>query len=430
MKEITRNLSDLLRKIQIKNIEQLFINLFYFLTLLSGLVVGLLNLFNINILITYFSIFTFILLILIILSSLYKKNVQKYELNIIILFSIVFFTMLVKIIIYPDNMNIASLQIVISFYLLPFLVFFSVRNNYRDDSILNFLRLIGFIIIIFAYIQLIFSISLPSYLRFIPHPSIPDYIGVIRFSEFIFYPPNGLIGTQMIFGTFLVFTFILYLSDFFNSKSYFKAIKIVLNFILIFFLFSRVAFIGAICIFFIFLYFYTSRKSFIIYIVIFFICFTFIVFFLYEHNLFITYMIDRIIGIHQNAQVSKQEHIEDYISSYRIIISNPVLGLPTLSLGNEVITDGTWFRYLIDMGSICFLFYIIIWIYFLYIIYMSYNKFPEDNLSIIAFCMYLYITFANFFNSSFLAKINALFFMTIIGILYYRLNNLKGRTKE
>lgn len=418
-----------LKKIQIKNIEQLLVNLFYFLTILSGLIVGLLGLFNINISITHLSTFTFILLISIILISLYKKKIQKYELSIVILFLIIFFGFVVKIISYPDNMNISTMYILIPFYLWPFLVFFSVRNNYSNDSIIDFLRKIGFIIIVFAYIQLIFSISLPDYLRFIPHPSIPDYIGVIKFGEFIFYPPNGLIGTQMIFGTFLIFTFILYLSDFFNSKSYFKLIKIILNFILIFFLFSRIAFLGSLLIIFYFLFFYVSR-FFIIYAMALFMCLGIVLFILYENNLFVTYMIDRIIGINQNAMISNQEHIDGYTSAYKIICNNPIFGLPIFSSGNEIITDGAWFRYLIDMGSIVFLVYLVIWIYFLYIIYISYNRLSENSISIIVFCMYLYITFANFFNSSFLAKINSLFFMCIMGILYYRLNNLNKESKE
>ena len=49
-------------------------------------------------------------------------------------------------------------------------------------------------------------------------------------------------------------------------------------------------------------------------------------------------MIDRIIGINQNAMISNQEHIDGYTSAYKIICNNPIFGLPIFSSGNEIIT--------------------------------------------------------------------------------------------
>lgn len=87
---------------------------------------------------------------------------------------------------------------------------------------------------------------------------------------------------------------------------------------------------------------------------------------------------------------------------------------------SRIITDGTWFQNLLDMGILLFGIYLLFWIYLFYFILRRYFKRKkENNISDIALSLIIYIGLANFLNSSYLAKTNSILFMIMIGILFY-----------
>ncbi len=411
----------MIEKININN--EYFINILYKLFILfvifNGLSLAIIKLLSLNIHASIFSYLTLVTLFIIIINSLFKIPIKNYEKSIIFFGSFILIGILLKMN-FKESLTLQSIYIWISYYVFPFLTFLSLRaiNNY--DKIIYFISKVGFYVVIFAYLQLLFPAYLPIEFRLIPEAE-STIIGVIRFQDFIFNTPNGLIGNAMIFGTFLIILFTLYLKQYFDDKSIWNICKLILTWILIFFLFSRAAFLGSIIIFGIYMFTYTSKKKIFFYSLFIFIFSLFIIMILYENNQFVQYMINRIIGIDENAIQSTNIHINEYIKVFDILEKYPFLGIQLGSdFDSRIITDGTWFQNLLDMGILLFGIYLLFWIYLFYFILRRYFKRKkENNISVIALSLIIYIGLANFLNSSYLAKTNSILFMIMIGILFY-----------
>jgi|GEM_PF-6667020 len=411
----------MIEKININN--EYFINILYKLFILfvifNGLALAIIKLLSLNIPASIFSYLALVTLFIIIINSLFKIPIKNYEKSIIFFGSFILIGILLKMN-FKESLTLQSIYIWISYYVIPFLTFLSLRaiNNY--DKIIYFISKVGFYVVIFAYLQLLFPAYLPIEFRLIPEAE-STIIGVIRFQDFIFNTPNGLIGNAMIFGTFLIILFTLYLKQYFDDKSIWNICKVILTWILIFFLFSRAAFLGSIIIFGIYMFTYTSKKKIFFYSLFIFIFSLFIIMILYENNQFVQYMINRIIGIDENAIQSTNIHINEYIKVFDILEKYPFLGIQLGSdFDSRIITDGTWFQNLLDMGILLFGIYLLFWIYLFYFILRRYFKRKkENNISVIALSLIIYIGLANFLNSSYLAKTNSILFMIMIGILFY-----------
>ena len=411
----------MIEKININN--EYFINILYKLFILfvifNGLSLAIIKLLSLNIHASIFSYLALVTLFIIIINSLFKIPIKNYEKSIIFFGSFILIGILLKMN-FKESLTLQSIYIWISYYVFPFLTFLSLRaiNNY--DKIIYFISKVGFYVVIFAYLQLLFPAYLPIEFRLIPEAE-STIIGVIRFQDFIFNTPNGLIGNAMIFGTFLIILFTLYLKQYFDDKSIWNICKVILTWILIFFLFSRAAFLGSIIIFGIYMFTYTSKKKIFFYSLFIFIFSLFIIMILYENNQFVQYMINRIIGIDENAIQSTNIHINEYIKVFDILEKYPFLGIQLGSdFDSRIITDGTWFQNLLDMGILLFGIYLLFWIYLFYFILRRYFKRKkENNISVIALSLIIYIGLANFLNSSYLAKTNSILFMIMIGILFY-----------
>lgn len=411
----------MIEKININN--EYFINILYKLFILfvifNGLSLAIIKLLSLNIHASIFSYLALVTLFIIIINSLFKIPIKNYEKSIIFFGSFILIGILLKMN-FKESLTLQSIYIWISYYVFPFLTFLSLRaiNNY--DKIIYFISKVGFYVVIFAYLQLLFPAYLPIEFRLIPEAE-STIIGVIRFQDFIFNTPNGLIGNAMIFGTFLIILFTLYLKQYFDDKSIWNICKLILTWILIFFLFSRAAFLGSIIIFGIYMFTYTSKKKIFFYSLFIFIFSLFIIMILYENNQFVQYMINRIIGIDENAIQSTNIHINEYIKVFDILEKYPFLGIQLGSdFDSRIITDGTWFQNLLDMGILLFGIYLLFWIYLFYFILRRYFKRKkENNISVIALSLIIYIGLANFLNSSYLAKTNSILFMIMIGILFY-----------
>ncbi len=357
----------MIEKININN--EYFINILYKLFILfvifNGLSLAIIKLLSLNIHASIFSYLTLVTLFIIIINSLFKIPIKNYEKSIIFFGSFILIGILLKMN-FKESLTLQSIYIWISYYVFPFLTFLSLRaiNNY--DKIIYFISKVGFYVVIFAYLQLLFPAYLPIEFRLIPEAE-STIIGVIRFQDFIFNTPNGLIGNAMIFGTFLIILFTLYLKQYFDDKSIWNICKLILTWILIFFLFSRAAFLGSIIIFGIYMFTYTSKKKIFFYSLFIFIFSLFIIMILYENNQFVQYMINRIIGIDENAIQSTNIHINEYIKVFDILEKYPFLGIQLGSdFDSRIITDGTWFQNLLDMGILLFGIYLLFWIYLFY----------------------------------------------------------------
>jgi hypothetical protein len=393
--------------------------LFILFVIFNGLSLAIIKLLSLNIHASIFSYLALVTLFIIIINSLFKIPIKNYEKSIIFFGSFILIGILLKMN-FKESLTLQSIYIWISYYVIPFLTFLSLRaiNNY--DKIIYFISKVGFYVVIFAYLQLLFPAYLPIEFRLIPEAE-NTIIGAIRFQDFIFNTPNGLIGNAMIFGTFLIILFTLYLKQYFDDKSIWNICKVILTWILIFFLFSRAAFLGSIIIFGIYMFTYTSKKKIFFYSLFIFIFSLFIIMILYENNQFVQYMINRIILIDENAIQSTNIHINEYIKVFDILENYPFLGIQLSSdFDSRIITDGTWFQNLLDMGILLFGIYLLFWIYLFYFILRRYFKRKkENNISVIALSLIIYIGLANFLNSSYLAKTNSILFMIMIGILFY-----------
>lgn len=405
--------------------DEHFINMIYKLFIIfvifNGFALAIIKLLLLNIPASIFSYLALLILLIIIINSLFKVPIKNYEKSIIFFGSFILIGILLKMIILKESLTFQSIYIWISYYVLPFLTFFSIRaiNNY--DKIIYFISKVGFYVIIFGYLQILFTAYLPIEFRLIPNVE-SNIMGVIRFEDFIFNPPNGLIGNSMIFGTFLIIIFTLYLKEYFDVKSIWNMTKVLLIWILIFFLFSRAAFVGSFLVATIYLVTYIPKKRLFIYFLVGFIVGLPIIMILYENNQFMEHMINRIILIDESAIQSTQMHVNDYVKVFDILEKYPFFGIQLGSdFNSRIITDGTWFQNLLDIGIFLFGIYLLFWIYLFYFILKRYFKRKkENNISVILLSLIIYISLANFLNSSYLAKINSiLFMMMMMGILFY-----------
>ncbi|MEA5007112.1 O-antigen ligase family protein [Clostridium tyrobutyricum] len=363
-----------------------------------------------------------ILFLLYILFNIKFKNhtIRKQEVFIVILYVFIFIFGLVKIFI--DNN--ALLERISGFrnYFIYISIFILVSNLRKTK---NYIELIN-TIINFSYIIFIFSI-----LQFVLKDYLPDRLmrlkgeGIYTYQTVDILRANGLLGHPVIFGGFCVMIFILSANLYiqYKNKKYF-----VLSLIAILATFassSRLSIIGILIS--ILLIMILNNTDWIkIFFKIFCISFIFMIVLYIIYRLYPNlYIFNIFLAKDEYVQGSNMVHLQQVYSAIEYIKKNVLFGIGLGSQGISakhvaIISDGTWFQNLLELGLPLFIMYI-----FLYIVCIKYvivlikkidNKFVK-SLGRTFIIISIYFMYSNFVNSSFLARICYILYWSLFGIL-------------
>ena len=131
------------------------------------------------------------------------------------------------------------------------------------------------------------------------------------------------------------------------------------------------------------------------------------------------YSLSRLTGRDISASGSNKEHLKDYIAVANLISENPIGGIPIgeSSGRNQVITDGAWFKMLLEFGIPIFLILCLLLIYIL----NSSLRISVEGERIFVYMFFLFFFLANVFNSGIFNKVNYSLFWFILGLNYNRL---------
>lgn len=413
--------------VKIHNTRNLLYFSFLFLVTFNGFLLAFFEHLSIHSSGWLFSIIGFALTIYFILFSL---EFSKPHFTIIIICLIWMIGIAIRNIFFFNSLDINSLYIYISYYVTPVAVLIGFGYCISINNTINYLRILGLITVVIAYVQLLFGSSLPNNFLLLPGLS-RDLIGVISLGDHIINTPNGLIGNAMIFGAFLNIIFILCLHFFYKNKSILNLFFLILTWLMIFLQFSRVALVGSIISIIIYFYFNNHLHRFLINSLLLSIILFFSLLVLYGTNPAVEYTVDRLLGLHPNAVESTAIHVEDYKKVIALFYNSPFIGAPLgHDFSDRIITDGAWFQYFLDMGIFIFIIYLFFWFYIFAMIIKSIINDYRRDIAIILFSAWIYFSLANFFNSSFLAKINSVYFMVLLSIFLSNKTYFKANNKE
>ncbi len=235
----------------------------------------------------------------------------------------------------------------------------------------------------------------------------------------IFSKPNGLIGNPIEYADFLMSALIFKL--FLISKRtrrdmFFIIVLLITNFLT----FSRFSLVFSV--FLMLIYLYNVRIISLQRVVFFIISLSLLFVFLNKEilkNEAVVYSLNRLTGRDISASGSNTEHVKDYIAVANLISENPIGGIPIgQSAGeNQVITDGAWFKMLLEFGIPIFLIFSLILIYIL----LGSLRISFEGERLFLYMFFLFFFFANFVNSGFFSKINYSLFWLLLGLNYNRL---------
>lgn len=393
--------------------------------LLEGISIAIMHNYGIFLDSSPFTIFRYIFLFplsIMVLYSSKKRVFNSFEKKIIIFFC---FCIIVKFIIQLNN-PILELSTLLN-YVSP--IFMATLILFLDNTqIENIFKVIFYFALFFSIISILQAFA-PELLSdsFKEAPQLDksklksvdlvyDFVKITR--------PNGLMGNAIEFGFFLNSAIFIAMITKNISK---KFLVIILSFGLfsILLTLSRAA-IAQVLILLIFYFLFKLRlkNKFKSLLFVSFILFAMISYFDSYSELFMNYLefsFDRIFDPERSVKTSNLEHQKDYINSLEAIKNNFILGVPfgTNKGATTVITDGSWFHFVLEFGIFIFIIFLVMVNQFCKFFFKS----SEDKkLSII----YLFLLIVlGFLNSAILSKINYFIFFLLIFSFRKSLNNVR-----
>ena len=248
--------------------------------------------------------------------------------------------------------NISTRQILdlLMFYFIPLTIFStSLRLNIDElRSVGRQIIKISFYLMIFGSSQFFLNDYLPDQLLKIPSTRGDATVNVISLASQLLIRPNMLIGTAMVVGMWLVsIQFLIFVlpRDIFSIRFY-RAINLLIL-LLIVLNFSRIAIVVYVMIW--FLYLWQAGKMFQVLKYGPFVAAGIVAILPEGLTRIILALFTRISMIGNSSDHSTSEHLEDYIKALDRITNFPFFGIRFGDAG-DLITDGSIFHYLLDLG--------------------------------------------------------------------------------
>lgn len=288
-------------------------------------------------------------------------------------------------------------------------------DKHQKKRIFNLLISATFIFAIIAIIQGLFSDLLAESFLEPPQLDKKDLKSKDLIYDFVkMKRPNGLIGNAIEFGFLMNTTLFIILFEKKNKnlKIFTFLLLIITTSILL--TLSRAAILQSLVLFLTYFVFYLNFKNKIKSILIITILFYVLVinFGSYSELIYnyvqLTY--ERIFSTDASSEASNYEHQYDYLSAIEIIKNNIFLGAPLgTNKGSEtIITDGSWFHFLLEFGTIIFI------IFFPMILRLIKNfiKYSREKFFVTIYFILLFSV--GFLNSAIISKINYFVFFMIL----------------
>lgn len=333
-------------------------NLFLLLCLFNGLIVALLKYTGINSPISPINLIA-ILFFPLLLFRIALPHTAHIRLKILIQSILLFILFKVLVLIFTSGPTLTdTITFVLYGSCILSIYFFATQPNNKASKALQYFRISFLVFGIIYFVQYSFHQVLPPAFTEIPNLFVD--IGVERYtrevSDILIYRPNGLIGNPITLGYFLNLLFSIELFFWNKTKSKIIVFRLLLLAIMICLLFSRA---NILLLFLLCFFNFSFRKRFVkvAFLSIFFII-TIIgaLYSFYGENIWITYTVDRFLGIDVYAAASTEEHIEDYKNAFNTYLDNPFVGIsPEQELKENIITDGAVFILLLHFGTIGFM---------------------------------------------------------------------------
>lgn len=293
----------------------------------------------------------------------------------------------------------------------------------QTEKVFNILIIATFIFSIIALAQAFFSDVLPESFMEPPQLDKTNLKSVDLVYDFIkMKRPNGLIGNAIEFG-FLMNTAIFI--TLLKKRDNIKTLTLVLIFVTtsIILTLSRAAILQSLVLFFtyfiIYLNFKTKIKLGLMITIVLSIAVIYIDTFADLIYNYIQFTYDRIFFSDSSGEASNYEHQKDYIMTWEAIKENFIIGVPLgTNKGSEtLITDGSWFHFILEYGTVLFTVFLLM-IFRLIKIFISKSK---EKVFIIIYFMLLVIV--GFLNSAIISKVNYfIFFMIVFSLTKLHIN--------
>jgi hypothetical protein len=250
--------------------------------------------------------------------------------------------------------------IIYSLYSVFFLAiyFFITLPSATAVKVLNYFTKLFFVFGFIYLLQYLFHEILPS--AFTEIPNLFVEVGVERYTreleDVVIYRPNGLIGNPINFGFFLNILFSVELLFWNSKRSKYAFLKLGVIAFMIVMLFSRANILLLMGLILANIIYRRGVGRGIIIIIFLLIFVSFVVYLLYDSNPWLTFLVDRFLGVDAYAASSSAEHLDDYANAISTFIENPFIGIsPDQELKSNIISDGALFIFLLHFGGIGFL---------------------------------------------------------------------------
>lgn len=406
-----------------ENLYKSVLQIFIFVLIFSGFITNFL--FYNSSINTSTILIDLLYLILFSLYALYNIKFKKYNVNRQILFIIIIYVIIVILALMKIFIDSNSLLEKISGfrnYFVYISIFIFVSNLKKKESYIKLIENIinsSYIILIFSIFQFILKNQLPDKLMRLKGEGIYTYenIDILR--------SNGLMGHPVIFGGFCIMMFILSVNLYIQYKNKKYLIFLVICILATFASSSRIAITGIFISFLLIIILNNKNwlRNFLkIYCVIFiFISLLYTVYRLYPNF----YIFNIFLAKDQYVQGSNMVHLQQVHSAIQYIKNNILFGVGLGSQGisakhQAIISDGTWFQNLLELGVPLFVIYLFLYIVCIRYVIVLIKKHNDKFIKVLGktfIIISIYFMYSNFVNSSFLARICYIMYWMFFGIL-------------
>lgn len=295
------------------------------------------------------------------------------------------------------------------------------RKEAEVKRVVKFFLNLSYILVVFSIIQFFLSFNLPHSLLVVRGETIFSFYGttIVR--------PTALLGNTIIFASFTIIVFAIYLAKYLYDRKNSHLIILLLIGLANILTLTRATFIGLVLVLGVSFFMRHARLSYSFIIKIFSSA-IFVVIIALSGLYFYqdTFIVKRITGKEATTKGSTAEHMQQIEASVDFLKEHYITGAGVGSQGSsgdpskKIITDGYWFQLMLENGLVLGLLYLIFYISCTFFAFRTFYK--TDNsllqqlcIAFVAFSLYFYA--ASFLNSGLAGRSNFITFWIIFGLL-------------
>ncbi len=349
-----------------------------------------------------------------------------------LLYSFLFCVYIVSFLISEETTyrKILSLRENVIYLFISIFIYKFLKSEKIIDKLLKTIYRLGFFFGVFGIFQFIFRQKLPKELLVPSDYPLFGYYGtdIVR--------ANGMIGNMIIYGSFMLLFYTIFINKFFNDFKLKSFLASVVSFIAIICTFSRAAIIGfaVITVVTVFVSLFKRNNRIVIICLFFSISIVLISLIFFADRLSNTFIFNTLITSNNvNIQSSNEGHLLLITESLKYIKDNPFFGAgistqkagSLYSISHIHVTDGAFFATLLETGLIGISVYsfLILYVFYISIKVRKIKKYKYLATGFLYFSVYNFL-FASFINSAYIGRTLFVIYWALFGIIYsiYKIN--------